>query len=157
MNEKRPFILIRKGDRIFLQWSEDKKEIPVKLVWARPLSDPGNDISMMDEHKKEAAFIHTLSELDIKTQELIKEEIQKRYLLPQITRVIKTEVQFGNRYWKVETKIGARAFAMREPHKNIVWVNDDRLILQDTLGNRYEIPSLSSLDLQSKIAVEQVI
>ena len=46
---------------------------------------------------------------------------------------------------------------MNDPAGNIVWLTDDRLIIRDAVGNRYEIESLSDLDPKSRAEVEKVI
>jgi hypothetical protein len=70
-----------------------------------------------------------------------------------VSRVKRIDVQFGTRYWEVDTDRGPRWFALREPGKNVVWLSDDRLVLRDTAGNRYEIADLSALDARSRRAI----
>ncbi|MHC4592764.1 MAG: DUF1854 domain-containing protein [Planctomycetota bacterium] len=46
---------------------------------------------------------------------------------------------------------------MKDPTKNAVWLTDNHLILRDTLGNRYEIPTFSGLDAASRAQIAKVL
>lgn len=158
MNEPRgKLTLVRKLDRIFARFADNDEEKPVKLVWVRPISGRGREVSIITQDKKEILMLKSLDELDPDSRKIAEQELAQRYLVPRITRVLKTRVTFGNRYWNVQTDRGPRAFAMKDPHKNVIRVTEDRLILRDTLGNRYEIKSLSNLDGKSQAEVQRVI
>ena len=157
MTEERSLtiILYRKLDRLFAK-IDDAEEKPVKLVWARPITGHGQEISIVGEDKKEICLLKSLDGLDPHSRRIAEEELERRYLVPRITRVIGTKPSYGNRYWHVETDRGQRHFVMKDPSKNVVWVTHDRLIIRDTLGNRYQIESLSRLDAHSRAEVEKV-
>ena len=67
-----------------------------------------------------------------------------------IRQVKRVDVRFGTRYWEVETDRGPRWFALREPGKNVTWLDDGHLVLRDTAGNRYEIVDVTALDGASR-------
>ena len=72
--------------------------------------------------------------------------------------MLDTDLHLGTRYWSVETDRGPRRFAMREPRKNLHWLDPrERCLIRDTMGNRYEIERLSDLDDASRSAVEKVL
>jgi hypothetical protein len=149
--------LVREGDALFVVGPEPETKKPVKLLWVRPISARGRDVSIMDREKKEVLMLANLDELDPDSRVLAEAEIAKRYILPKITRVISATAAFGIRYWHVETNLGARHFALKNASKNAVWVTDDHLLLQDVLGCRYEINPYSALDARSQAEVEKVI
>lgn len=95
--------------------------------------------------------------LDPASRALAEEELARRYLAPRIVRVLRSIVNFGSRYWDVETDRGIRRFIMKDPNKNVFWVTDDHLVLRDTLGNRYEIVSLRALDEASRAEIDRVM
>ena len=148
--------LVRKLDRVFIKFGDSDKEVPVKLVWTRPVSGKGQEVSIIGKEKKEILMLKDLNSLDQDSRKIAEEELEKRYLIPRITQVIRTHASFGNRYWDVQTDRGHRKFAMKDPRKNVIWVTNDQLIIRDTLGNRYEIESFSRLDTWSKAEVEKV-
>ncbi len=81
---------------------------------------------------------------------LVGEALRERYHLAVIRRVREIDVRFGTRYWKVETDRGARWFALREPGKNVTWIDRGHPVPRDTAGNRYEIEDLDALDSKSR-------
>jgi hypothetical protein len=154
--EARHVTLRRKQDQVLLRFAEGDRELPVRIVWARPVSGRGEEICFLDEDKREVLMLAGLDGLDEQSRRIAEKELEKRYLIARVTRVNRTTAQFGSRYWDVETDRGRRRFAMKDPHRNIVWVTDDHLIMRDTLGNRYEIRSLAELDASSRAQVEKV-
>ena len=147
---------LRQGDTVVLRRGDDG-DTPVKLVWARPVSRRGGDICILDRDKREVGMLRGLDELDDESRRIAEEELSRRYLVPRITRVVRTSANFGIRYWHVETDRGERTFALKQASKNAVWIDDDHLMLRDTLGCRYEIRPFSELDLHSRAEVEKVI
>ncbi|MBN1671694.1 MAG: DUF1854 domain-containing protein [Kiritimatiellae bacterium] len=156
MNPKAPFSLIRKQGRVCLRRAGEE-EIPVRIAWVRPLTARGGGVSFLDEKKKEVALLASLDALDPESAGIVREELAGRYLLPRIVKVRRTHAEFGTRYWDVDTDAGRRTFAMRDPHKNLVWIGEDRVILRDTIGNTYEIESLAGLDKRSRMEVDKVV
>ena len=149
--------LERDDGRILLRRQSDEFGIPVTLVWARPISGQGSEISLMDEKKQEVLMAEGLDAFDGDSRVIAEEELGQRYLMPRITRIHETQTQFGNRFWQVDTNHGTKAFVTKSPHKHVTWVSDDRVVLRDVLGNRYEIESLSMLDSHSRQEAEKVL
>ena len=155
--EQNEMRLVRRQDRVYAQLNREEEEVPVKLVWARPVSGKGQEVSVLDNDKKELFLLRSLDCLDPDSRRVAEDELDRRYLVPKITRVASTYTNFGARYWHVETDRGCRSFVMKDPSKNVTWVTDDRLIIRDTLGNRYEIESFGGMDPRSRAEVEKVI
>ena len=152
------FTLRRNGDQILYCAGEDIQGVPVRLAWVRPLTDQGGEVSILRAGKKEEiAMLRDLGRLDPASRDILVEELQKRYFLPKITRVVKATAIFGNRYWHVETDRGTRKFLMKSPETNATWLTDDRCLLRDTLGNCYEIESFETLDRVSRAHAEKVL
>jgi hypothetical protein len=156
-NEAQKHTLRRLGDQVLLRLAGSDREVAVRIVWARPVSGRGQAVCFLDEKKHEVLMLDSLDALDAQSRGVAEAELEKRYLIPKITRVVRTAAHFGSRYWDVETDRGRRRFAMRDPTKNAIWISDDHLVLRDTLGNRYEIPSFSGLDVASRSHVAKVI
>ena len=152
----REFSLVRKHDQVFLKRA-DGSEVSVRVVWTRPISGRGREISLLDEKKKEVLMLENLDLLDPASRSIVETELEKRYLVPRITRVISTSAHFGSRYFRVETHLGPRHFVLNDPNKNVTWVTADHMVIRDTLGNRYEINPLSGLDARSRAEVDKVI
>lgn len=149
--------LIRKHDRVCLRRGHDDEATPVKIVWARPISGKGQEIAVLDEKKKEVLMVAGLDGLDPDSRKIAEQELERRYLIPKITRVIRAHASFGSRYWDVVTDRGRRRFVMKDPTKNVIWPGGDRVIIRDTLGNRFEIESLAALDDRSRNEADKVL
>ena len=158
MNDSpRPPRLLRKEGRVFLQLGKDEPEKPVRLVWARPISGRGKEICILDEKKRAVLMLPGLDALDADSRKIAKEELERGYLIPRITRVISARPRLGHRYWEVETDCGPRRFATRDPRKNVTRITGEHLVIRDVLGNRFEINPFSGLDPESRAQVEMVI
>ena len=153
----REYRLLEDGDRVLIRFGDDGEARPVKLVWARPISGRGGEVSVVGEDKEEVMMIESLEALDADSRRVAEKALSARYLLPRITRVVCAEAMFGVRYWHVETTLGERRFALKNADRNAVWLSDEHLVLKDTLGARYEIDPFSGLDARSQAEVEKVI
>jgi len=156
-DQTQEFRLVRKDGKVLLRFTGEGASIPVIVVWARPVSGRGKEVSLLDEKKREVLMLESLDQLDPESRAIAEEGLEMRYLIPEITRVLKAEAHFGNRFWDVETTHGARSFAMRDPNKNVTHLTDDHVVIRDVLGNRYEIPALSELDAHSLGETEKVL
>lgn len=154
---EKTFTLSRKKSQLLLRFHDASVDIPVKVVRARPLTAPDGEISFLNDDKKEVAYIENAESLDPVSAALAREELSKRYFMPRITQVFRAHAEFGSRFFEVETEAGFRHFALRESHKNALWITGDHLILRDTIGNRYEIPSIAGLDERSQTEIGKVL
>ena len=153
----REFALIKKDDQVLIRFADGGDELPVRLAWARPIYGRGCEVCLLDAKKHEVLTLPGPECLDVASRKIAEDELAKRYLIPRITRVMRTEAHFGNRYWHVQTDLGERRFAMKEPARNAIWVTDDHLVVRDTLGNRYEVKPFSGLDAPSQSEVMRII
>ncbi len=67
------------------------------------------------------------------------------------------ETDPGTSYWEVETDRGQREFVVQNVAENARWLSENRLLLIDVDGNRFEIPRLDQLDKKSSSLVGQVL
>ena len=151
------FTLVRRMDRVMLRFADGGDELPVRLLWARPVYGRGQEISLLDDKKREVLMIAGPECLDPESRRIAEDEFARRYLIPRITRVFATEAHFGNRCWHVLTDAGERRFAMKDPVLNAMWVTDDHLVIRDSLGSRYEVKPFSGLDAVSQAEVLKII
>lgn len=154
--ESQNVILVDRRGQVFASVN-GAEEVPVRVVWARPLTGQGQCVSLLTEDKEEVAMVNDVAELDEASRKVAERALRERYLLSRITEVHSTDPHFGNRYFDVETDRGPVKFILKDPNRNVTRVTEDHLILRDTQGNRYEIPSLSNLDAKSRVEVEKVV
>ena len=151
------FRLVREGDEVFVEFADGRERALVKAVWARPITARNSSLSFVGRDKEEVCMVKSLDELDAESRGIAEDELARRYLLPRITRVKSARATFGVRYMRVETDRGERHFALKNASKNAVWINDDHLVLRDTLGCRYEVKPFSGLDQRSRTEIERVL
>ncbi len=98
-----------------------------------------------------------LNALEEQCAVIATEELEKRYLIPKITQVKKASTCSGNRYMEVETDRGPKTILIKDPNSNVLWFTNDRLMIRDTLGNRFEIASLAKLSDRSQKEIDKII
>ena len=141
--------LSRRDGRLWLDAPGHDEPVAITVRWLRPLT-ARREIVFLDAENKEILTATGVEAVEGEGRALVEEALRERYYLTRITRVKRIDVQFGTRYWEVETERGPRWFALREPGKNVLWLGSDHLIVRDTAGNRFEVPDLTALDRHSR-------
>ena len=136
---------------------DDRSYTQVKVVRAAPLSHPDRYISLLDIKNEEICMIDDPTALDGDIREILRQELDRRYLTAVIERVLSLRNDFGTSYWEVETSRGTREFVVQNVAENAQWLGDSRLLLIDVDGNRFEIPDLEGLDKKSLGLINQVL
>ncbi len=157
MSETKNIRLIRKLDRVHAVVDGVEIEKPVKIVWTRPMTGRGQEVSILGDDNKEIAMLTSLDCLDETSREIAEQELERRYLIAKVTRIVRAHLQMGYRYLSLETDRGPKIVMIKQVSKDVVWLEDDRVLLKDTFGNRYEIESLSALDQASQKAFDMII
>lgn len=107
--------------------------------------------------KKELAWLPSLEALDDESRRHAEEMLWKHYRIAQVHQILESVVNHGHRYLRVRTDRGDRHFNLREPGNNVTYLSGDQVVIRDSMGNRYEIPSVSALDEASQIHLERVL
>jgi hypothetical protein len=131
--------------------------IPVRAVWARPLSGRGGEVSLLDKNGREVALVADLDSLEERSRAALVQSLQARYLIPRIVRILGLRAHLGVLLWTVDTDIGPRRFTTKDPETHVTRVGTDTLIIRDVTGNSYEIQSLTALDKVSRYRADLVL
>lgn len=116
-----------------------------------PFTNAEMYITLLDENEREIAFIRDFAELDPDSRRAVEECFSEYYMIPKITKIIRTDEKFGSLKWSVETDRGPVSFRIRNRHSDIKQLyGTQRVIVRDSNDNRYEIPDLSALDAHSR-------
>ena len=91
--------------------------------------------------------------LDAESNSLLAEELELRYFMPIVRRVLNVKEEFGSIYWSVETDRGTAEFVVRNPKDSTLELPGNRVILTDVVGNRFEFSDTSKLDRASAEAI----
>lgn len=142
-----------KNGILFLAYGE---EAPVRVTAARafPFELPWEYVSLLDGEGAEVGLVRSLELLDGESREILRAELERRYHVRRINRILSVKERYGFSYWRVESDEGELRFTMRDTYRSILRVGEDRAFLLDVDGNRFEIPSLQALDRRSMRKIE---
>lgn len=147
--------LFRRGDQVIAS-CDGIDEMPVTIVWLRPASGIGKEISLLGEHT-EFMVLDGLHVLDEHSRRIAEEELERNYLIPKISKIVRTDVHLGNRYFEAETNKGRIQFVVKNPFVNIRATGEDGALIRDVVGNQFCIVSMAKLDEKSQREFEKVV
>ena len=119
-----------------------------------PFETPDEYISVLNKDGREYAMIRDLAEMPDEAQEIIRTELDRKYLCPTVTKIKSLKEKLGYSFWEVETDKGDMSFSMHDTYRNIARVGDGMLIISDVDGNRYRIDDVAKLDRKSFKRIE---
>jgi len=100
-------------------------------------------------------ILRDLAKLSKDDRGAARDELDRRYLVPRIQRILACRARFDLLEWTVETDRGETKFLTRHLREQVKEVAPERLSLIDVEGNRYDVPSLDALDPESRRLLEQ--
>jgi len=118
-----------------------------------PISDIYRNISLVtieeDEKGKdkinEYLIIRDMANLDESSREVLKEALDKYYMIPKILDIYEQKNVFGILQWKVLTDRGPFSFDIRDVYSSIKQLNNGMILVMDASDNRYEIDDYTKL------------
>lgn len=133
--------------RLTLENERSYSKITVSRAF--PLSDPDHYLGFLDGAGKDIGLLTDPGPLEPESRRIVDEELEKRYFVPVVERVISVKEEFGTIYWTVDTDRGRREFVARNLRDNIMELSSSRVIITDVDGNRVEFPDINKLDGES--------
>ncbi len=149
-------ILSESNHDFFIQFGQ-KPKTKVEISVLKPLISIHKDIVFTNQKKEEIYFLANINQTSLNNQKIIRQAIKEKYFLPIINKILKIDIDFGTRYWTVETDHGPIKFAMRTPSRHITHITADRLIVKDSIGNFFLIESLAKLDKNSHQQLKKIL
>lgn len=112
-----------------------------------PFSAPDKYISVRepDDKASEIGIIEELSAFGQETAGIISKQLELRYFMPKILKILSIKEEYGFAYWSVVTDKGPCKFTMSTGLRSTAKVGKNRLIVKDIDENRYEIEDMSRL------------
>ncbi len=138
------------GVRLRLTVEADRSYLKVGVLRAFPLSDPTRFLSVRDEANKEVGLIVDPAELSVQNRRLVEEDLERRYLVPAVKRIVAAKERFGTVDWTMETDRGVCRFTTRNLRENIQRPAPGRILLNDVDDNRYDIRNVDDLSPESQ-------
>lgn len=157
LNPKR-LKFIQEGEGSITLEIEGKKRFErVILRRCFPLTNPNQYISVQDCEEREIGMIKDISKLSPESRRVVEAELERRYFIPVIKRILALKEKGGIVEWEVETNKGPRKFITYGIHNAVRALGLRRLIVTDVDGNRYEILDWAELDPKSMALIGKVI
>lgn len=113
-----------------------------------PFTDPDHYISIreVDEKAREIGVIKNLkSDVTEDEMAMLQEQLEIRYFTPIIKKIINIKDEYGYAYFEVDTNFGRCKFTIHMSGGSVVSLTEERILITDLDGNRYEIPDLNKL------------
>jgi hypothetical protein len=143
-------LFMRHGATLRLTLEADRSFPKVGILRAFPLSDRNHFLSVRDGGDNEIGVIVNPDELGAEQRKLVEEDLQRRYLVPAVKRIVSAKERFGTVEWTVETDRGVCHFTTQNLRENVQRPAPGRIILNDVDGNRYDIRNLDELSRESQ-------
>ncbi len=115
-----------------------------------PFSAPNEFLTVrkLGDKMEEIGIIEDLKVFDDATAKLINFQLELRYFMPKILKIISLKDEYGHTYWNVLTDKGRCKFTSASGAADSVTKTDNRVIIKDTDGNRFEIEDISKLSVK---------
>jgi hypothetical protein len=138
------------GATLRLTIQDDRSFPKAGIVRAFPLSDRNRFFSVRDGQDNEIGLIVNPTELSAENQNLLDEDLLRRYFVPSVKKIVSAKERFGTVEWTVETDRGVCHFTTQNLRENVQRPTAGRIILNDVDGNRYDIRNLDDLSRESQ-------
>ena len=150
---------VSSGNLLCLKYKEkDIGRVSVKRMFPFEYEDEYIVVSNENYHRNdsenEIGIIRDINDLNSEQTQLIKNELKKRYFIPEIIKVENIKEEYGNISFKVITTSGKREFIITDMGSNIRNLGSGKIMLTDVFGNRYYITNISCLDDKTLKALE---
>jgi hypothetical protein len=110
---------------------------PERYLSVRTWNADGEDV--------EVGLIGNLAEWPLPAQALVRQSLERRYLLRRITAIHSLKLAFGFLEFDVETDAGRTQFLLRWTQSQALDFADNGKLLIDTEENRYVVPNVEQL------------
>lgn len=126
----------------------------VQLSRSLPHSEPFRYICIADMEGNEIGIILNVEELNAKSAELVRSELESRYYCPEITEITSVKEKMGMFYFDVKIGSHKKLFTVKDVSKNIKKHPDGTIRLYDVDGNRFFIRNIERFDSKSRRKIE---
>lgn len=134
------------GGVLRLTIEDQRSWIKVAAARAFPVTRPNEYIGFLDGRGKDVGMLVDPSTLDAESRSALDADLERRYFVPVVQRVLKSTQEFGTVYWTLETDRGTRDVVIRQLRDNLHELSPTRVIVSDIDGNRFEFPDIYKLD-----------
>jgi len=98
---------------------------------------------------KDIGLLVDPARLDPESRKILEEELELRYFIPIVKKVLSVKEEYGAVYWELETDRGRKEIVVRNVRDNLLELSSSRVIITDVDGNRYDFQNIQQLDPKS--------
>ncbi len=135
----------------------DRCYADVRIARAFPFSDPDKYIGLRDASDKDIGTLVSLDGIDADSRRIITEELERRYFLPVWERTVRVKEQYGVIDWEMVTDRGTRTYSLRNIKDSVQNLGQNRVLITDPEGNRFEVRDTDSLDAKSRDVLSKAL
>ena len=141
--------LLRHGGVARMTLKDELSYVRVSVVRMFPISDPTHYYGFLDGAGKDIGVVEEPAAMEPGSRSLAEEELEKRYFVPVVDKVLEVREDYGTLVWTVDTDRGRHTYMVRSIKENVVELPGGRMIVTDVDGNRFEFPDTGALDSRS--------
>ncbi|MGV7210028.1 DUF1854 domain-containing protein [Oxalobacteraceae bacterium A2-2] len=128
----------------------------VAPVRAFPVQAPHEGLALVSQDGKEVAWIERLDDLPPAVAALVREELEGREFMPEISRIVAVTSYATPCTWTVQTDRGDTEFVLRG-EEDIRRIGGETLLVSDIHGIHYLIRAFHDLDRHSKKILDRFL
>ena len=136
--------------RLEMQRAGEETWAEIALARLFPVTDPDAWFAVLNKDDKELGILKDLKGLVPDSLASVRHELHRRYMIPEIRRVVTCRTKFDLVEWDVETNRGRVTFRIKQHQDRTQASAGNRLAITDIEGNRYDVPDVSTLDAESQ-------
>jgi Domain of unknown function (DUF1854) len=127
----------------------ERTYLRVQIARAFPLMMADKWIGLRDGKDNDIGMLETLEGMDANSLRIIQAELERRYFIPQVQKVLSVKEEFGVVTWQVETDKGPKTYLIQDLRGSTQSISANRVLMTDREGNRFEFPDLSQMDMKT--------
>ncbi|MBB5610095.1 MULTISPECIES: DUF1854 domain-containing protein [unclassified Janthinobacterium] len=128
----------------------------VAPVRAFPIQSPDEGISLVQGDGKEVAWIDHVDTLPEPARTLVKEELEGREFMPEISRVVSVSSYATPCTWQVETDRGPTQFVLKG-EEDIRRIGATSLLIADNHGIHFLIRDMFEIDKNTRKILDRFL
>ncbi len=135
----------------------DRSYLKVTARAAFPLSDRNVHIELYGGDDKSIGMLRSLGELSGGQQDILRDELERRYFTPRITCIDLIKRETGMHRWMVGTDRGAMEFLVKSIREDVKLLGNGRYRIKDVDGRLYEVTDIAGLPTPSRRMLEELL
>jgi len=136
--------------------AEGRRHLGVTPVRMFPFSDPNRWLSITDATGREIVCVEDLSDLSPPIREVLQTDLSRREFVPVIHRIVRVSSILEPCEWLVETDRGRTTFVLKS-EDDVRRLGPNQALVLDSVGVRYLIADIKSLDAPSRRVLERYV